>query len=239
MGWCDWGMMGPDWLEHSVGRVLVADLPPPEDHHVAVLPTSIENLGLRLAWPVAIINLIGTVFGFWYYRFQLEATPLLAWPFVPDSPLATLCIALSLIAWRMDIRASVIHVLAFVGCIKLGFWTPFVQVFLNGPAGIATWLYVFLIVSHLAMGVEAFVIHRYAEFRPSAIAVAFLWYGCNDLVDYFWPILEGPHHTWIRAEMVGSTFDHSLPAHDLAAAWAVLLTVGATVMAIETYRVQT
>lgn len=233
-------MDGPDTLERWVGRVLVADLPPPEDPwYVAPLPTAIENLALRLAWPIAIINLIGTAFGFWYYRFQLEATPLLAWPFVPDSPLATLFIALSLIAWRMDIQASVIHVLAFLGCIKLGFWTPFVQVVLNGSAGIATWLYVFLIVSHLAMGAEAFVIHRYARFRPSAIAIAVLWYGWNDLVDYVWPILEGPHHTWIRAEMVGATFDHSLAVHDLAAAWAVLLTIGATAMAIETYRVQT
>ena len=189
---------------------------PPRDslpRYVAPLPRALENLGLNLAWLIVAINLAGTAFGFWYYRFQFAATPALAWPVVPDSPAATL---------------------AFFGCIKLGFWTPYVQVFLNGPEGIAAWLYYFLVLSHLAMVAEAFLIHRYFDFPVWAVAVAAAWYGFNDLVDYFVRVAGGPHHPGLRAEDVGGAVDHGLAAHDLAAGAAVVLTLLATFLALAT-----
>jgi len=235
-------------VESAVARYFDGRLPEPEGlpRYVAPLPRWLENVGLRLAWPVVAVNLLGTVFGFWYYagrpleaqppliEGQLGAAPLSAWPLIPDSPTATLFIALSLAAWRLGWEVEWLHALAFFGCIKLGFWTPYVQLFLNGPGGIAAWLYWFLILSHLAMVLEAFLIHRYASFPVRAVAVATAWYGLNDVVDYFWPVLEGPHHTVLRAEVVGGTIDHSLPAHDLAAACAVVLTVAAVFLALAT-----
>ncbi|MFB6133282.1 MAG: DUF1405 domain-containing protein [Halanaeroarchaeum sp.] len=202
--------------------------------YVAPLPRALEDLALRLAWPIAAINLAGTAFGFWYYRAQFATVHPLALPFVPDSPVATLFIALSLAAFKLDLDADWLHALAFVGLIKLGLWTPFVQVVINGQGDIATWLYQFLVWSHLAMGLEAFVIHRYATFSVRAVAVAVGWYLLNDVVDYFVPLLGDLLHTWIRAEFVGGAFDHTLFAHDLAAAWAVVLTVTATFLALAT-----
>ncbi len=208
-----------------------ADRPP---WYLAPLPRSLEDLGLRLAVPIALINLAGTAFGFWYYRFQLEATPLAAWPFVPDSPLATMFIGLSLLAYHFEYDADWLHVLGFVGAFKLGLWTPFVQLFLNGPGDIALWLYVFLITSHLAMTAEAFLVHRYATFSIRAIAVAVGWYWLNDLVDYFVPFAGQIHHTWLRAEQVAGGFSHHVPAHDFAAAAAVTLTLFAAFLALGT-----
>ncbi|MFB6266226.1 MAG: DUF1405 domain-containing protein [Halodesulfurarchaeum sp.] len=212
-------------------------VPAPEDlpWYVAPLPRPLEDLALRLAWLIAGVNLLGTAFGFWYYRFQLAATPLLAWPVVPDSPVATLFIGLSLIAYKLDLDADVLHVLAFFGTIKLGLWTPFVQLFVNGQGDLATWLYQFLIWSHLAMVLEAFVIHRYASFSLSSIAVAALWYGFNDLVDYFLPVAGRLHHTWLRAELVGGRLTHAVPAHDVTAAAAVSLTILGTGLALLTH----
>jgi len=216
--------------------------------YVAPLPAWLENLGLRLAWPIAVVNLVGTLFGFWYYAGrpddlappllggQLGAAPLAAYPLIPDSPVATMFIGLSLVAWRLDWDAEWLHALGFFGCIKLGLWTPYVQVVLNGPGGIAAWLYWFLISSHLAMAVEAFLIHRYARFSLPAVTVAVVWYGINDGVDYFVDALGGPHHTWLRAEpfLAAGTPDHAVAAHDLAAGWAVFLTLLATVLALAT-----
>ena len=201
---------------------------------LAPLPRSIEDLALRLAVPIAMINLVGTAFGFWYYRFQLAATPTFLWPLIPDSPLATLFIGLSLLAYRFDVEADWLHALGFLGAFKLGFWTPFVQLVLNGPAGIAPWLYGFLIISHLAMVAEAFVVHRYATFRIRAVALAVAWYGLNDLVDYFVPVAGEVHHTWLRAEQVVGGFSHDLLAHDLAAGAAVTLTLVATFLLLAT-----
>ena len=239
-------------VDRTVARYFGASLPPTESlpRYVAPLPEWLENVGLRLAWPIAIVNLLGTLFGFWYYagqprelapplvEGQLGAAPPLAYPLIPDSPVATLFIGLSFAAWKLDYDLQWLHVLAFFGCIKLGLWTPFVQLVINGPGGIAAWLYWFLILSHAAMAVEAFLIHRYATFAVPAVAVAAFWYGFNDVVDYFVPVLGGPHHTWLRAEPLLSRapiqFDHTVLAHDLAAGWAVVLTLVATFLALAT-----
>lgn len=208
---------------------------------LAPLPSWLENIGLRLAWLIVVVNLLGTAFGFWYYRFQFARTALSMWPFVPDSPLATALFACSLAAWKLDAGqwSELIHMLGFFGCIKLGFWTPFVQLALNGPEGIALWLYVFLVMSHLAMVVQAFLITRYASFPQWAIAGALLWHGGNDLVDYFLPLTGDFHHTIIRAEISASGVDHSVIAHDLAAIVAVGLTLLATLLGILTHRALT
>jgi len=206
--------------------------------YVAPLPRTIEDLGLRLAPLVAVVNFAGTAFGFWYYRFQFADTPVLAWPVVPDSPAATLFIGLSLALWRLGRPNELVNALAFFGCIKLGGWTPFVQLFVEGPAvpgAIPTWLFQFLIWSHLAMVIQAFLLHRYAEFPVWAVAVATGWYLLNDVVDYFVPVVGDPHHTRLIAERVGRAgIDHGGAAHDLAAAAAVTLTVAAVFLALAT-----
>jgi uncharacterized membrane protein YpjA len=219
--------------------------------YVAPLPTPVENLGLTLAWLVVGINLAGTVFGFWYYGFhpvpmsdplftwQFGAEPTVMWPFVPDSPVATLFVGLSLATWKLGYasRFDWLHALAFFGCIKLGAWTPYVLLlFRDGFAGLHPAMYNFLFWSHLAMVVEAFLIYRYADFPVGAVGVAVLWYGFNDLVDYFVPVVGTPHHTLIpgETEIVGGTITHSLPGHLYAAAAAVVLTLVATYLALST-----
>jgi uncharacterized membrane protein YpjA len=230
------------------------DLPARHDlpWFVAPLPDWLEDLGLRLAWLVVAVNLAGTAFGFWFYGPQLGYTEPVMWPFVPDSPLATLFIALSLASWKLGYadRVPWLHALAFFGCIKLGAWTPVVlTVFpVEYPGGSLAalgtlgfvWeygLYAFLVVSHLAMVVEAFLVHRYAEFGVGAVAVATAWYTWNDIVDYLVPIVGEPHHTALSAEPFApgpQVFDHSVPAHDIAAAVAIVLTVTCVFLALST-----
>ena len=47
------------------------------------------------------------------------------------------------------------------------------------------------------MVLQAFLLHRIADFRPRAVGVATLWYTVNATVDYFVPVLGDPHHTII------------------------------------------
>lgn len=202
--------------------------------YVAPLPRRLEDLALRLAWLIAAVNILGTAFGFWYYRIQFAATPAIAWPLVPDSPMATAFIGLSFVAYKLDLDADWLHALAFFGTIKLGLWTPFVQLFLNGQGDLALWLYQFLIWSHLAMALEAFVIHRFASFSVRSVAIALFWYGLNDVVDYFVPFAGRLHHTMLRAEYVAGEYSHNVAAHDAAAAAAVVLTLLATFLALST-----
>ena len=210
----------------------------PLPRYLAPLPRAVEDFGLRAAWPIVAINLLGTAFGFYYYGFQFSIEPVVTWPFVPDSPVATLFIAGSLAMWKLGRNQEWLNALAFFGCIKLGAWTPFVLLaFKSEFSFLHPLMYNFLFWSHLAMVAEAFLIHRYSRFPPAAIAVAVLWYGFNDLVDYFVPIVGTPHHTLIPAEpVVGGVVTHVAPAHTIAAAGAVALTLAATVLAVMTHR---
>jgi uncharacterized membrane protein YpjA len=233
-------------LERFIARYFDGPLPDRQalPRYVAPLPAWMEDAALRLAWPIALVNFVGTVFGFWYYagrqtsapfvagQFAME--PLVAWPVVPDSPVATLFIGCSLAAWKLGYDVEWLHVLAFFGCIKLGLWTPWVQLYVNGLGSTPLWLYHFLVWSHLAMAVEAFLIHRYSEFPIWAIAVATVWYTFNDVVDYFLPIVGDPHHTSLPGEFVAGGVDHTVMAHQEAAAGAVVLTVLAVFLATAT-----
>lgn len=226
-------------LPPRVGRLVDDEGLPDRDplpRYLAPLPRWLENLGLHLAVVVALINLAGTAFGFWYYRYQFSIEPLAAWPLVPDSPTATLFIALSLLFFRAGRPNEYLNALAFFGCIKLGAWTPFVLLaFAADFSYLHVAMYNFLFWSHLAMVVQAFVLHRYADFPVRAVFVAVVWYGLNDVVDYFVPIVGTPHHTLIPAEpIVDGVVQHVSPAHEVAAAGAVVLTLAATFLALAT-----
>lgn len=228
--------------EGGVGALRqILDDPVPEREdlpwYVAPVPRAVENLGLRLAWLIVAVNLAGTVFGFWYYRFQFGVEPVFAWPVVPDSPVATLFIALSIAGWKLGHSREWLNALAFFGCLKLGAWTPYVLLIFRDAfvATTPTWLYWFLFFSHLAMVVEGLVIYRYSDFPVWAVAVALAWYGFNDLVDYFVPIVGTSHHTAIPVQpVVDGVITHVSPAHELAAAGALTLTLLATFLALST-----
>lgn len=218
------------------------------------IPQRIETFALMHAWVIVAINLIGTAFGFWYYLPQFRLEPVIAWPVVPDSPVATLLIALLLALYKLDRSNEYLNVLAFFGCIKLGLWTPYVLtvfadaflrtvapppqvVALLGSDLAATAMYGFLLVSHLGMVVEAFLIHRYSDFPLGAILIAASWYGFNDLIDYFLPIVGTPHHTLLPVEpIVRGVVQHISPAHEIAAAGAIVFTLLAIVSAEATRR---
>lgn len=217
---------------------------------LAPLPRTVEDLGLRLAWLVVAINALGTAFGFWYYglhplplsdpliTLQLANEPPVMWLFVPDSPGGTLFIALALGAWALGRNSEYLNALAFFGCWKLGLWTPFVLLaFADGfLASTAVPMYLFLFFSHLAMVVQAFVLHRIADFPVKAIAVAVVWYGLNDLVDYFVPVAGSSHHTLLPPQTLGPDgfYTHPTEPHLVAAAGAVVLTLSATFLALST-----
>ncbi|ERG96757.1 DUF1405 domain-containing protein [Haloquadratum walsbyi] len=201
-------------------------IPAPDDLpvYLSPLPTQIETFALQLSWAIILINIVGSIFGFWYYRFQLLNTSVVMWPVVPDSPLATTLMVLSLLSWRFGQSRNWIHALAFVGNLKYGFWVVAVQIFINDIFITQSLYQWFLLISHLGMGLQAFVIYRYAEFTIPAVGVAVSWFGFNDIVDYLMPLIGDYHHTHFGPRLA-SAGDHSVRAHDIAAVAAICLTL--------------
>ena len=208
--------------------------------YLRVIPARLERWARRHLWWIILINLMGTAFGFWYYgvrlwppgvTWQLGREPLVMWPFVPDSPLATLLFAVALIGVQRGAARPTVVALGFIGSVKLGLWTPFVLVAFSEAflATTATAMYLFLLVSHLGMAVQALLLARLAEFRVRGVVIAVGWYLLNDIVDYFLPIIGSPHHTALP--LADATPIYGATVLQVAAAGAVSITVLATVLA--------
>lgn len=226
--------------------------------YVAPLPRRLEDFALRYVWVIVGVNVLGTAFGFWYYLPQFQLEPPVMWPFVPDSPLATLFIAASLGAWAVGRNTEWVNALAFFGCIKLGLWTPAILLALwDSYAYLHPVMFNFLFWSHLAMVTQAFLIHRYSEFPIRAVAVAATWYAADFVVDYVATPFGDPHHTRLPTESLAvhgtpdggivqhvfanptqpyldATVTHSSPTHEIAAALALAVTALALVLAVAT-----
>lgn len=135
---------------------------------------------------LAAINIAGTAFGFFFYYPQLGDNPIHLWPFIPDSPLATLFAALTFLLITHRKRESIIEALAVIGNLKYGLWTVFILIYYSEIfyAGNPLWMYLFLLVSHLGMALQAFFIAEISEIDLKAFLAASGWFVVNDIIDY-------------------------------------------------------
>lgn len=219
----------------ALDGLLESDVPRGDrSRYVAPLPEPLENLALALVWPIVAINLLGTAFGFYYYGFQLAQTSIELWPFVPDSPVATLLIALALATWKLGHPQEWLIAAAFFGNVILGGWTVWVHLaFWEQFSYLHPAMRQFLIWSHAAMVLQAFVLHRIGSFPPWSVAIATLWYGIDTVLDYFIPVRGELHHTFLPIARDEPMF-LGADALGVAATGAVLLLVLAMYLAMLT-----
>lgn len=161
----------------------------------------------RWALVIALVNLVGIGYGFYYYGSQFGVTPFWLWWLVPDSPLAVLWAELALIAyWMGRTKPGWLDALAFVGNVQVGLWTCYVLLayeeqfrtldFLQGGA---LTLNTILWVGHLGMAALALIFAKGLRDRARrepravwlAIGIAAAYYLVNDVVDYFGPDYVG------------------------------------------------
>jgi len=69
------------------------------------------------------ICIAGTIFGFYYYYEQILSSPFWVWVFIPDSPVATLLYALSLILILFRRESNKLNIVSFILMVKTGIWT--------------------------------------------------------------------------------------------------------------------
>lgn len=138
-------------------------------------------------------NVLGTFFGFYYYMPQLMTTEIFLWPLIPDSPTSTILIAFSLYIFMSGGLEKVpekfeeaVHGLAFIGNIKYGLWTVFVLLKFQPEftAINTTGMYLFLVVSHLGMFLQAFLVLDYIDISKKISGLALGFFLFNDIVDY-------------------------------------------------------
>lgn len=144
----------------------------------------------RILSIIIAINIIGSLFGLYYYWDQLMMTPWYLWIFVPDCPLYTFLMIFALIFLVLGKRYNTFNTIVAVGLSMYGTWTMLVLLYFNelyfSPANalMSTGLF----VSHGGMALESVLLLPYlkkTKIIPWLIAGA--WFLIQTFFDYFVP----------------------------------------------------
>ncbi|MBS4173262.1 DUF1405 domain-containing protein [Bacillus sp. FJAT-49736] len=131
-----------------------------------------------------IINILGTVYGYYWYRGQLSITPIQFIPFVPDSPTASLFFVFVLIAFLFRSNWPLFEALAIVTLFKYGVWAVVMNILTKMVSGYLPWEGYMLIISHGAMAIEGLLFAPFYRIKLRHIALAAIWTLHNDIIDY-------------------------------------------------------
>lgn len=131
-----------------------------------------------------LINLFGTIYGYMWYGWQLEITPAIFLPFVPDSPTASLFFTIFLGLFLVGKQNGYIESLAVVSLFKYGIWAVVMNLLTLAVNGTLSWQGYMLIASHLAMAVQGILYAPLYRVKLRHLAVAAIVVLHNDIIDY-------------------------------------------------------
>jgi len=138
----------------------------------------------RYMWPLIIINITGSLYGYYWYHNQLMENPWYLWVLISDSPLSTTFFALALIFVLLGRGKPLITAIGTATTIKYGLWALVILTHYwvlsrdVRPVEAGLW------IGHLGMVLEGFLFMRRAQIGPAAIAGAVAWIVLNDWADY-------------------------------------------------------
>lgn len=176
-------------------------------------------------WPLFIINLLGTIYGYIWYENQLIWTieNFSNWllPFVPDSPTASLFFTIAILIllyppkrinkftkWFRICMES----LAIVCSIKYGVWATAIILAGAAQGEPLNWQSYMLMTSHLAMAFEVLLYARFMTVRGVHLLIGTAWLLLNDVMDYsygIYPYLPRVLHDQVN-EVMWFTFGLSI-----------------------------
>ena len=138
----------------------------------------------RFIVPLLVINVLGSAYGYFWYREQLAETPFYLWPFVPDSPLSTTLFAAALLLHLCGADKTMFQVLACTVSIKYGIWAVIMITHYWSSGGPVAPTETMLWLSHLGMAAEGAIFLRTYRFQINVVMITGAWMLVNDLMDY-------------------------------------------------------
>lgn len=137
-----------------------------------------------MLWLVLIINVLGTIYGYIWYGYQLAETPAIFLIFVPDSPTASLFFCFVLVGFILKKNFKLFEALAIVTLVKYGIWAVVMNILTLMETGYLPIEGYMLIVSHGAMAVQGVLYSPYYRFKLWHLVAAGVWTLHNDVIDY-------------------------------------------------------
>ncbi|EIT86606.1 hypothetical protein A374_03509 [Fictibacillus macauensis ZFHKF-1] len=154
-----------------------------------------------------LINVLGTAYGYYWYKDQLAETPLQFILFVPDSPTASLFFVIVLIGFLMNRNFPLFEALAAVSLFKYGIWA----VGMNIAGGlVGTGLNAagyMLIFSHLGMAIEGLLYTPFYRIKRHHLMIAAVVLLHNEIIDYVFGMMPRYDLLWAYTkEIAYATF---------------------------------
>lgn len=146
-------------------------------------------------WLLFIFNLLGSIYGFYWYGNQMAETPWYWNFFVPDSPTSSTFFTLVVLLWLLRRTSPVLEMLSMVTNIKYGIWACGVIITYWSANGTVDSIDLMLMLSHGAMAVEVVLYNFNYKFDRSVLWMGACWLLFNDFVDYVYGI-----HPWLQDE---------------------------------------
>lgn len=154
---------------------------------ISVLYTLLKNR--MFLWLLFLINLAGTLYGYFWYLPQLSETPKLFLLFVPDSPTASLFFVFVLGAFLLGKNWPLMEALAIVTLIKYGVWAVIMNLLVLIVTGDLHWSGYMLMASHLAMAVQGVLYAPFYRFKAWHLVVAAVVALHNEIIDYVFEMM--------------------------------------------------
>ncbi|WP_414491340.1 DUF1405 domain-containing protein [Sutcliffiella horikoshii] len=142
-----------------------------------------------MLWLVLIINVLGTIYGYIWYGYQLEQTPAIFLIFVPDSPTASLFFCFVLVGFILKKNFRLFEALAIITLVKYGIWAVVMNILTLVETGHLPIEGYMLIVSHGAMAVQGILYSPYYRFKIWHLVAAGIWTLHNDVIDYVFKMM--------------------------------------------------
>lgn len=160
-------------------------------------------------------NIAGTIYGYYWYGWQLSQTPAIFIPFVPDSPTASLFFVFVLIAFLWGKNWPLLEALAIVTLFKYGIWAVVMNIFVYFVQGGLDWQGYMLIISHFSMAVEGLLFAPFYRIKGWHLVVAAIWVLHDVVIDYVFDMMP-------RYEML----DQYMPQIGYFTFWLSILSIG-------------
>lgn len=130
------------------------------------------------------VNIAGTIYGYYWYKWQLAETPMIFKIFVPDSPTASLFFVFVLIAFLFKKNWPWIEALAIVTLFKYGIWAVVMNMLVYIVQGQLDAAGYMLMVSHFSMAVEGLLYAPFYRFNWKHLSFAAVWTLHDVIIDY-------------------------------------------------------
>ncbi|MGD7045423.1 DUF1405 domain-containing protein [Jeotgalibacillus proteolyticus] len=130
------------------------------------------------------VNLLGTLYGYYWYEYQLMNTEPIFLLFVPDSPTASLFFTIVIGFFLLGKRWKIMEALALVTLFKYGIWAVVMNILtgqVTGSISLQAWM---LIFSHGAMALQGILYSPFYRFSWWHLVLASIWTLHNDVIDY-------------------------------------------------------